>query len=203
MKLFRRKPSLEQLLDDLLAHVETGSTKEIGVLLDEHPSLIDKANEYGMTPLLYAIYRNQPSVVSLLLQKGATTVMHHPRGASPLTLSILENQPLVARTLLEHGAAVDQEDIYRATPLMYAAQHGRYEIAALLLEKGANIEARDAEGETVLMYALTHNQLVIAKLLLEKGANPSARNFDTQDAYDKAFSPELKELLANFQTEGE
>lgn len=95
-------------------------------------------NEFGKTPLYYAIDFNQPKAVQLLLDSGAN-VNHGYQEGDPNDVTWRWGC-----TSIEH---------WQRTPLMHAAQHADIAMLKLLLEAGADINSRDSLGKTAVDYA--------------------------------------------------
>lgn len=97
---------------------------------------VNAKNNFGKTPLMYAIQERNTQSVALLLDAGANA-----------NAETLED---ISCTALKAG---------KRTPLMYAAWHGTPEIVQMLLEKGADIAAKDTKGDTALSYVKLNETL--------------------------------------------
>ena len=116
---------------------------------------IDIAAKGGWEALMYAVYRGDPAIVQLLIQ----------RGANP-------NRPedMLGSRSVEPCAADDSRGSVSTdgrTPLMTAAVSGNAEVVRMLLEAGADPLLRDAEGETARDWAEWANKPETAALLRE------------------------------------
>ncbi|WP_196158702.1 ankyrin repeat domain-containing protein [Reinekea sp. G2M2-21] len=96
---------------------------------------VDHANEFGKTPLFYAIQFNQHETVKVLLENGAD--VNKPYQES-------EENYYTCLTLENMGR----------TPLMHAAQHADLAMLEFLIEQRADIDATDDKGKTALDYAV-------------------------------------------------
>jgi ankyrin repeat protein len=135
---------------------------------------VNKTDDYGRTPLYYAVSHGYTDIVRLLLEKGANINKAEYEGETPLYLACYEANVDIVRLLLEKGANINKANIYGYTPL-YAACYNddedNIEIVRLLLEKGADINKANQYGETPLYIASEKGNEEIVRLLLEKGAN--------------------------------
>ena len=121
--------------------------------------------EGGDTLLLQAIENNRPSVVRLLLRRGADANLPNAdprRGDTPLTRAVwtrdpcsIEVKPLtpLVKMLLQRRAAPNRDNREGDRPLTLAAMEGHCEIAALLVHAGADVRLRDGHGLTPLALA--------------------------------------------------
>ena len=140
------------------------------------PSLLDKADSDGRTPLNRALgCHAEASVaertVSYLLQHGATPNTADDQGYTPLTMAIFRQHSLgVIRLLLEAGASANVLTKYGDTPLTYAIVYNRSpELVQTLLQAGAdpNMSCR----RMPLHSALVGGEEEIAQMLLTAGAD--------------------------------
>lgn len=91
-------------------------------------------NEFGKTPLYYAIQFNQHDSVRVSLEHGAN----------------VNHEYQLEKDNKWHCLGISQ---WNRTPLMHAAQHADTDMIKLLLENQANLHVKDALGFDVLVYA--------------------------------------------------
>lgn len=135
---------------------------------------------YGDTLLLQAIENNRPSVVRMLLGRGANVNLADREGTTPLLKAVSQQgiwpdqKPFayITRLLLAKKANPNVRDSYGRTALMLATD---LEIARLLVRGGAAVDARDPWGTTALMLAAQGGRGDIVRMLLQAGANPRLR----------------------------
>ena len=144
--------------------------KEVAALLLERDAAVSETDNYGWTPLHYAIIYGQEEVQALLLERGATASERTKDGRTALHLAVEDGREEVAARLLERGAAVNEVDSYGRTVLHLAAEAGREQVVALLLERGAAMNERANDGRTALHLAAEGGHEEVAALLLEHGA---------------------------------
>lgn len=131
----------------------------------------DYANDFGKTPLFYAIELGQPRLVELLLNHGAD-INHTYKSAEQLRLPLAEELPANAAARLEANPCAYDIVSAKRTPLMHAAQHGSVKILALLVRKGARLEDVDGKGWNALDYAILDHRLANAAFLRSLGLRP-------------------------------
>lgn len=143
---------------------QSGNLKKRSLMdfLDQDPTLLDREDESGITPLGYAVQCGKPSVVSLLLESGADPdkklgkTAQFPDGRTPVYLAATATPPnrRIVQLLLEKRPKSFDEPIrtqlYKnETPLMTViVQSGDPEIVKLLVNEGASLEAKNADGKT-------------------------------------------------------
>jgi uncharacterized protein len=130
----------------------------------------------GMTPLHWAVYRDDAAMVRTLIASGADVKATTRVGdITPLSLACTTGDSSVIEVLLKAGADVNAATADGATPLMLAAASGSADAAKLLLDHGANVNAKEgAHGQTALMFAAAKNRTAAIEVLLKSGADASA-----------------------------
>ncbi|MDE5943356.1 MAG: ankyrin repeat domain-containing protein [Clostridia bacterium] len=88
-------------------------------------SRLDKADKYGLTPLMYAVISKKHQLADALIAKGSDV---NGTGTSPL------------------GGFYYWMDMNGVSPLALAIRHGNTEMVKKLLDAGADEELRDAKG---------------------------------------------------------
>jgi len=130
------------------------------LLLRSYPINIDIRDEYGSTPLLYAIKRGHESMAELLLEEGASVNIQDSNGLGPVHYAIrLENGIQLCKMLSEYGMSFLHQDNLGNTALHIAIQYNlgddkiRY-----LLENGTDPNVRNKQGNTPLLEAIMREQ---------------------------------------------
>jgi ankyrin repeat protein len=135
---------------------------------------VDAANDFGATPLMWAI--TEPEKVKLLVGAGADVNARSKMGRTPLCLAAAnDGSSNTVRFLLERGAKVEDQ------ALVFAAGANDLASMRLLIEKGANVNAKGDAGITPLMWAAGNGNLKAVELLLAKGADVNAVSADRID----------------------
>jgi ankyrin repeat protein len=148
----------------------------------------------GWSPLRWAIWYGERTLVELLLDYGATVEVKDwiiaaeygyqsiialfiekglefkpaSRGQTPLHMAVAAHQKEVVELLLKR-IDIEIRDEAERTPLHWGATVGHEAMVALLLEAGADINARDKAGRTPLLWATKNGHEVIATLLSQQG----------------------------------
>lgn len=129
-----------------------------------------RTDEYGFTPLHWAIQEDSRDFAAYALAQGADREALNRFEQTPLMLAVLLDRVDIVKQLIAAGADVSHGAYRGQTPLMLAARDGRLEILKLLLAKKAKVNPRDDAGESALSYAVTSGHAQVVSILLESGA---------------------------------
>jgi uncharacterized protein len=102
---------------------------------------LNEKDEFGATPLQYAIAENNVDVISLLLEHDADITAQDADGKTALHYAIEHKLPRVAEELIKKNPkAVAIADKFGNEPLWTATfnANGNYELVTLLLRYGAD-----------------------------------------------------------------
>jgi ankyrin repeat protein len=134
----------------------------------------------GRTPLMWAAWRKNPSMIKILLKHGAM-VNNFTGLGSALTQAAWASDAGIARQLLDAGADIHQRDLqWNFTALHWAAasEYASPDLVTLLLERGAEVDAEGGQPvdnflgvpQTPLMLALQRGETPIVAALRKAGA---------------------------------
>ncbi|CBJ31924.1 EsV-1-199 [Ectocarpus siliculosus] len=169
-------PLLQQsprvVINKLHEAARDGSTWLTAAILSTGSIDIDGGDSSGGTPLMHAICNDHPSVVSILLSKGASVSAINDEGNTALHLSAFAGYVVVTKMLLKAGASVAATGAQGATPLHFAAEKGHLEVVKVLTHAGADVNSRMPSGETPLYGAAWAGWVDVVKELLRAKANP-------------------------------
>jgi ankyrin repeat protein len=149
----------------------------IGLLLNQKAELEYKDDEYGRTPLIWAVTVGREDIVDSLLDNQALIEMRDDfADRTPLMWAVWWGNEVIVKRLIDRGACLNAVDsIWERTPLLWAAKRGTYGAAAILLQRdrSENIEVKDKEQLTPLALAYVEGHEPVANILLNHGANPN------------------------------
>jgi hypothetical protein len=121
---------------------------------------VNARNKYGITPLHWAISRNDPNIVKLLLKASGIDVnaKEDEYGKTPLHIAAARGSPELVKLLLQKkDVNLNAQDNYGYTPLHGAARSKSLELVELFLQaKGIKVNAKTKYGETPLHWAVLY-----------------------------------------------
>jgi len=144
----------------------------MGVLFGRKYVNLDRPDDGGQTPLLWAAKEGHDGAVKLLLgRKDVSPDRPDNGGGTPLSWAALNGHDGVVKQLLEQEDVIpDRADNYGQTPFSWAACNGHDGVVKLLLElEGVGSSRPDNFGQTPLSWAARNGHDVVVKLLLEQG----------------------------------
>lgn len=173
-----------------------------------------EVDDRGMTPLLVAVFAEEPEACDLLLREGAD-----PAGLStidagsmiarglelgpdervqvtPLLAAAAVGNAAIVEVLLDAGVDAGASCEPGRTPLLTASMLGHGPAAALLIEAGADLDERGEHGINALLVAVQHQHHDIARALLAAGAAVDADDDDGRTPVLAAVGLADLELLA-------
>ncbi len=175
-------------------------------LLIKRGAKVDLPDQFGLTPLLYALLNRDSADRVLLLKHHASAdtqtaffqaaalgdvptltrltrinpalpTLRAASGATPLHVAALWNARRAVVWLLKHGGAPNSRDAFALTPLHYACRALDASGAARdLIAAGADVSAESAAGETPLFCAVRAQANDTVALLLTRHAAVNVRN---------------------------
>jgi ankyrin len=141
---------------------------EMVKLLAQQPSLLNKPDKVGRTPLIIALQREDWSAVDVLLQRGALPGGVDRAGSTPLHLVTRNENLELARSLVAAGASVNVGDSAGRTPLWWASRSGSAPLVSMFLAAGA-LDAPALDGSTPVHEAARLDQPGVLALLADAG----------------------------------
>ncbi len=203
-------------MGNLYIAIQGNDIPSVKRIIKDHPNQLTDVNEYGITPILYALYTNKPDIAKLLYQAKHTFTIHECVGMDDLSCvaDILDKAPEKAMEfsmdgwtplhlaafwghqdmldmLLKRGAQIDRPSLSDASfgnsPLQAAIGKGQVKAVRLLLERGANVAfSQEPSHLTPLHIAASRSNIEIVQLLLEWGADPQVMSADFLTPIDVA-----------------
>ncbi|XP_020858959.1 B-cell lymphoma 3 protein isoform X1 [Phascolarctos cinereus] len=168
---------------------------------------LDVYNNLRQTPLHLAVITTLPSVVRLLVSKGANPMALDRNGQTAAHLACEHRSSSCLRALLETSApgalSLEARNYEGLTPLHVAVNTEDRETVLLLLDRGADVDAVDIKsGRSPLIHAVENNSLAMVQLLLQHGANVNAQMYSGSSALHSASGRGLLPLVRTLVRSG-
>ena len=125
---------------------------------------VENADEFGRTPLQYAVMSGSDVAVQHLLAAGADTGHADSFGVTPLMLAAEAESDSILDELIKAGSDVNKKDSVGDTALFYAARVGRTDHTQRLIADGGSFDLSNSDGWTVVDVAAKagHAETVVA-----------------------------------------
>jgi nucleoside phosphorylase len=109
------------------------------LLISERASAISRKDNYGRTPLSWAVNRGHRDMVELLLDHGARVNVKDRSALTALHVAVTGQHKDIVSVLIDRGARLESKSEHGDTPLIRAIQANSREIIQILLERGARV----------------------------------------------------------------
>jgi ankyrin repeat protein len=137
----------------------------------------------GTTMLGFAVEKERPAIVDLLLSRGARgNIRVSPRSthlSSPISLvyyAVYKGNLELLRVLLKHGLPLEDEEDdggrRRHRPILWAVAARNVEMVEMFIENGVNLRPTVVGGDWPLQVAVRNEDIDMVALLLEHGGLP-------------------------------
>jgi ankyrin repeat protein len=131
----------------------------------------------GVPPLVMAVTRGDPRIVTVFLDHRADVNALGPDGETALARATLLGAVDVAKVLVERGARVGARFArINQTPLHVAAARGSVPLVSLFLTHGAEVDARDGGGFTPMMIAAEKGRTLVVRALFNADGKVNSVN---------------------------
>ncbi len=146
---------------------------EVKLLIDKG-ARVDVQDKHELTPLFYAVMRNDEKMIKFLVETGNANV-NLGKYNNPLSIAISHGYMELAEYLINKGANLDQQDSIGRTLLHKVAEDGNLAAVKFLVDKGAKLDVLDKWKETPLHVAanvkVNKGHTEIVDYLIQKGAD--------------------------------
>ncbi|KAL7914164.1 natch and ankyrin domain protein [Trichoderma velutinum] len=109
------------------------------LLISENARAISRKDNYGRTPLSWAVNRGHRDMVELLLDHGARINVKDRSDLTALHVAVTGQHKEIVTVLIDRGARLESKSEHGDTPLIRAIQANSKEIIQILLERGAQV----------------------------------------------------------------
>ncbi|XP_012975043.1 inversin isoform X2 [Mesocricetus auratus] len=142
-------------------------------LIVGNPSLKDKEDQFGRTPLMYCVLADRLDCADALLKAGADVNKTDHSRRTALHLAAQKGNYRFMKLLLTRRANWMQKDLEEMTPLHLTTRHKSPKCLALLLKFMApgEVDTQDKNKQTALHWSAYYNNPEHAKLLIKHDSN--------------------------------
>ena len=149
------------------------------------------------SPLISAARGGHAHVCEYLIKEQYANL--EPMPTTPLIVAAMHNHTEVIKVLLQIKANIRAYDLDGGHAAYYAASAGHLGALKMLVEEDINvINLRGVEGEPPLLAAVDGRHVDVCKYMVEeKNADVNAKCFAGDTALDRAYDPEIIEILRN------
>lgn len=154
---------LPATLDSLSVHqlAAQGELSHLKEYLQKDESLLNRPDERGFTPLMWAAAFGEIEIIRYLLDLGADPHILAKERESALSLASTGGYSDIVIWLLDKKVDINSYDWNGGTPLLYAVRGNHAKCAEVLLEHGADLTLEADSGYTPmdLAVALGHKKV--------------------------------------------
>lgn len=138
---------------------------------------INKSDNIGFTPLMYAVVGNDLQIVQKLIDLGAKTDFVNKEGKTALHLAVkYKSSQGIFDVLNKKTVNINVKDKNGHTPFMLAVFRGDIDIMETFMYRTIDINDTDARDWTVLMHAVNCGDIATVENLLHYHANVTFKN---------------------------
>ncbi len=132
------------------------------------PALINQKNNANQTPLSYAVQKNNPWAVDLLLKRNASVNIPDIHGWTEMHHVATTGEESIFDALYNDGSSLIKRDDAGNTALHIAAQYNTISIVKKIIQKDDNLGRENDKGHTPFMTAALCDNLEITKHLIRE-----------------------------------
>jgi len=133
---------------ELSRQAKNGETDAVMNAIEQDPSLVTRANQYGITLLHRAAEQGYLELCRALIKKGANVNQKNSYQDDTLIAACHTSNIELVKFIIDSGADLEHTNIEGTNALGVAAVWDNFEICSLLLSKGANLDKISYMRET-------------------------------------------------------
>ncbi|XP_047454702.1 inversin isoform X2 [Mugil cephalus] len=137
------------------------------------PTLRDREDQFGRTPLMYCVLADRLDCAEILLKAGASVNKTDHSQRTALHLAAQKGNVRFLKLLLSRRANWLQKDLEEMTPLHLATRHPSPKALALLLKHigPGEVDTQDKNKQTALHWSAFYNRPEHVRLLIKHDSN--------------------------------
>ncbi|XP_036395471.1 inversin [Megalops cyprinoides] len=166
-------PGSTPLGSQVHAAAVNGDRSALHRLITADPSLRDREDQFGRTPLMYCVLADRLDCAETLLKAGASVNKADRSQRTALHLAAQKGNVRFMKLLLARRADWLQKDLEEMTPLHLATRHRSPKCLSLLLKHMApgEVDTQDKNKQTALHWSAFYNHPEHVKLLIKHDSN--------------------------------
>jgi len=126
-------------------------------------------NDFGDTPLIFAVSLKRRSIASSLVSAGANPDLKNGLGLTAVNIAIKMGDYEMVKLLIESGANLNVRNNFGETYLMQAVRMGYLPVIDYLVAKDIDLDATNKQNLTAFDIAIQSKNNVVVQLLLKYG----------------------------------
>jgi len=159
--------------------------------------LIERRDNSGDTPLLYAATHGKVALLQALIKANASIDVEDVRGFSAVMLAAAHGQVLILDALIEAGAIIKSKHVSSGeTAAILAAKNNHVDALELLIFSKADITSCAKNGDTALLAAAKKDNEAVVNLLVKHYVE---KNTDVVDELAKASEEVFGRILMSYR----
>ncbi|XP_068998975.1 inversin [Embiotoca jacksoni] len=166
-------PGPASLGSQVHAAAVNGDRSALVKLITAEPSLRDREDQFGRTPLMYCVLADRLDCAEILLKAGASVNKTDHSQRTALHLAAQKGNVRFLKLLLSRRANWLQKDLEEMTPLHLATRHPSPKALALLLKHigPGEVDTQDKNKQTALHWSAFYNRPEHVRLLIKHDSN--------------------------------
>ncbi|XP_070768341.1 inversin [Enoplosus armatus] len=166
-------PGPASLGSQVHAAAVNGDRSALLKLITADPSLRDREDQFGRTPLMYCVLADRLDCAEILLKAGASVNKTDHSQRTALHLAAQKGNVRFLKLLLSRRANWLQKDLEEMTPLHLATRHPSQKALALLLKHigPGEVDTQDKNKQTALHWSAFYNRPEHVRLLIKHDSN--------------------------------
>jgi ankyrin repeat protein len=166
--------------------LQVATSEELLALLVDKGSDVDFYGIYGNIPnaLWWAAARGDESTCRMLIEKGASLTVKHPKSGTPIVSAVFSGSVSLMKLFVAKGADVNlvQDCYYFGSAVHGAAAFGHEDLLKYLISIGADINVTHWESGSPIMVANRQREGGCLTILGEAGASQTGTNMIGRNA---------------------
>lgn len=187
----------------LFKTIEEKNVSRFIELIESEPTLIDKTDENGYSPLQKCLYHKLHDCSWKLIRMGADLNIKNNGGKIALHYAAISGFLDIVKYLHKHGSPLSVPANNDMCPLHFAAYGNKVDVIAYFLSQGVDIDIAFDQKRTALHHAAYKGYVESIRYLLDHGADPTIKDCDDQTPEDYARNNGNPQAIALFESYSE